>query len=137
MSSADELQVALQDMSQCQRVMIDTQGVSARDVNSIRKLHQIIGVQAKGSLAKIKIQLVLACTTRDLELHEQAKAFSILNPDSLMFTRLDETYSFGAIYSLSNRLRLPVSVFSTGRKVTEEWENATAERLTASILNIL
>ena len=136
-SSPEELQVALQDMSQCQRVMIDTQGVSVRDEASVKKLHQILGIQSKISTTRIKINLVLSCTTRDLELQNQAKVFSIFNPSALMFTRLDEAFSFGVIYSLSNRLRLPVSVFSTGRKVTEEWENATPERLTASILNIL
>jgi flagellar biosynthesis GTPase FlhF len=50
---------------------------------------------------------------------------------------MDETFSFGSIYSLSQRLRLPVAIFTTGKKVTEEWENASAERLTASILNIV
>jgi flagellar biosynthesis protein FlhF len=131
-SNAEELSVAIQDMSQCQRIFIDTPGVSSRDHQAIRKMQIILASQPR-----TKIQLVISTTTRDLELHEQSKAFSVLSPESLMFTRLDEAYSFGSIYSLSNRLRLPVSVFSTGRKVTEDWENATAERLTASILNIL
>jgi len=130
--NADQLAIALQDMGQCQRVFIDTPGISSRDSKAMRKLQIILSSQPR-----IRVQLVISATTRDLELREQSKAFSILNPESLMFTRLDETYSFGSIYSLSNRLRLPVSVFSTGKKVTEDWENATAERLTASILNIL
>jgi flagellar biosynthesis protein FlhF len=128
----DELQVAIQDMSQCNRIFIDTPGISSRDQNAIRHLQNILSFNAR-----VRVQMVVSSTTRDLELHEQAKAYAILNPESLMFTRLDEAFSFGAIYSLSNRLRLPVSVFSTGKKVTADWENATAERLTASILNIL
>ena len=131
-TNSEELAVAIQDMSQCQRVFIDTPGVSGRDTANLRKLQVILASQPR-----IKIQLVLSCTTRDLELHEQGKAFSVFNPESLVFTRLDEAYSFGSIYSLSSRLRLPISVFSTGKKVTEDWENATPERLTASILSIL
>ena len=131
-SSVDELSVALQDMSQSNRIFIDTPGLSPKDVNGVRRLRNLLQ-----AVASIKVELVVCATTRDLEIHEQGKAFSELNPESLIFTRLDETYSFGSIYSLSSRLHLPVSVFCTGRKVTEEWENASAERLTASILNIL
>jgi flagellar biosynthesis protein FlhF len=129
--SQDELLVAIQDMSQCARIFIDTPGVSSRDQAQIRRLQNLIS-----AVPGVKVELVVSATTRDLELREQGKAFSGLTPGSLMFSRLDETYSYGSIFSLSNRLSIPVSVFSTGRKVTEQWENATAERLTASILNI-
>lgn len=131
-NSAEELQVAIQDMSQCNRIFIDTPSVSLRDPNGIRKLSKIIN-----SIPQIKIHLVLSCTTRDLETQEQARIYSQLQPESILFSRMDEAFSFGSIYSISSRLRLPVSIFSTGKKVTGEWEAATAERLTASILNIL
>jgi flagellar biosynthesis protein FlhF len=131
-NTIEEFQVALQDMSQCQRIFIDTPGLSAKDGVSIRRLQTILG-----SSPAIKVQFVVSTLTRDLEVHNQARAFAILQPEALMFTRLDETNSFGGIYSLSNRVNLPMTVFSTGRKVTEDWENASPERLTASILNIL
>jgi flagellar biosynthesis protein FlhF len=88
-------------------------------------------------VSRSRVHQVISAITRDQEAREQVKTYSVLKPGSLMFTRLDETSSFGNIYSLSGRAGLPVSVFSTGRKVTEQWENASAERLTASILNIL
>ncbi len=134
--TADELTSALQDLSQCSTVFIDTPGASPREPQVIQRLQKILRANALGEL-KIRIQFVVSSTTRDLELHEQAKAFLTLKPESLMFTKLDEAYSFGVIYSLSKRVQLPVSVFSTGKKVTEGWENASAERLTASILNII
>jgi flagellar biosynthesis protein FlhF len=131
-SSQEELSVAIQDMSQCNRLFIDTPGVSPREAGQIRKLASIFeGIRG------VRIHLVVSATTRDQESREQGKGFGTLRPVSLMFTRLDECFSFGGIYSLSQQLGLPVSVFSSGRKVTEQWENASAERLTASILNIL
>lgn len=131
-TNSEEFMVAIQDMSQCGRIFIDTPGVSSKDPQTIRKLQMILR-----SIPSVRVELVLSATTRDLELHEQGKAFAGLNPNSILVTRLDEAYSFGSIYSISHRLRLPISVFSTGKKVTEQWENASAERLTASILNIL
>lgn len=131
-ASVEELQVALQDMSQCSRIFIDTPGIALRDASMIRALENIL----KG-VSRCRIHQVVSAITRDQDAREQVKAYAALKPGSLMFTRLDETSSFGNIYSLSGRSGLPVSVFSTGRKVTEQWENASAERLTASILNIL
>ncbi len=131
-ASIEELQVALQDMSQCSRIFIDTPGIALKDSASIRSLENILR-----GVSRCRVHQVISAITRDHEAREQVKAYSLLKPGSLMFTRLDETSSFGNIYSLSGRAGLPVSVFSTGRKVTEQWENASAERLTASILNIL
>ena len=131
-ASAEEMQVAIQDMSQCNRIFIDTPSVSLRDQNAIQRLAIILSAAPQA-----KRHLVLSSTTRDLETQEQARIYLQLKPESIMFTRMDETFSFGSIYSISSRLRLPVSIFSTGKKVTGDWEAATAERLTASILNIL
>jgi flagellar biosynthesis protein FlhF len=131
-ASVEELQVALQDMGQCSRIFIDTPGIALRDTTMIRALENVL----KG-VSRSRVHQVISAITRDQDAREQVKAYSVLKPGSLMFTRLDETSSFGNIYSLSGRAGLPVSVFSTGRKVTEQWENASAERLTASILNIL
>ena len=131
-SGNDELQVAVQDLSQCDRIFVDTPGISCRDLNSIRKLSGMLS-----TIKGIKVNLVLNATTRDAELRENARAFLEANPSSLMFTRLDETLGLGSIFSVSQHLGIPVSVFSNGRRVTEQWEIATGERLAASILNIL
>ncbi len=131
-SSLEELQVAIQDMSQCSRLFIDTPGLNPRDAVLIRKLETIL----KGANG-LRINLVVSATTRDQEMREQGRVFGELRPVALMFTRLDESFSCGSIFSLSQHLGLPVAIFSSGRKVTEQWENATAERLTAAILNIL
>lgn len=130
--SAEELQVAIQDMSQCNRIFIDTPSVSLRDQSAIQRLAGILSAAPQA-----RKHLVLSCTTRDMENQEQARVYSQLKPESILFSRMDETFSFGSIYSISSRLGLPVSIFSTGKKVTGDWEAASAERLTASILNIL
>ncbi len=131
-SSPDELQVAIQDLAQCGRIFVDTPGIPARDHAGIRKLSGLIDLVPRG-----RVHLVVNATVRDAELREQARVFGAMKPASLMFSRLDETFAFGGIYSLARHLGIPVSIFSSGRKVTEQWEKATAERLAASILNIL
>jgi flagellar biosynthesis protein FlhF len=131
-SSVDEMQVAIQDMSICQRIFIDTPGVNRKDTNSIHRIRTLLQC-----VPNVKTQMVLSAITRDLELHEQAKVLHAFHPESVIFTRLDEAYSPGVVFSVSNRLKIPVSVFSRGKKVTEDWESASPERIAASILNIV
>jgi flagellar biosynthesis protein FlhF len=131
-SSREELQVAIQDLSQCNRIFIDTPSVSVRDLNALKQLSEIVSA-APGA----NVHYVISCVTRDLETYEQSRIYLKLNPNSLMFSRMDEAFSFGSIYSISSRLGIPVTVFLSGKKVTGDWELATAERLAASILNIV
>jgi flagellar biosynthesis protein FlhF len=131
-SGSEELQVAIQDLSRCDRVFVDTPGIQCRDAATLRKLGALLS-----TIGGLNVNLVLNASTRDAELRENAKSFLPLNPSALMFTRLDETFGLGCIFSVSQHLGVPVSVFSNGRRVTEQWENATGERLAASILNIL
>ncbi|MBS1958669.1 MAG: hypothetical protein JST80_04275 [Bdellovibrionales bacterium] len=131
-SSIEELQVAIQDMSQCGRIFIDTPGVSAKETNTVNRIRSLLS-----SVPGVRVQVVLSAITRDLELQEQARVLQSFNPESIVFTRLDESYSPGVVLSVSNRLRLPISVFTKGKKVTEDWETASPERITASILNII
>ncbi len=130
--SGDELQLALQDFSLVDYVFVDTPGFSARDAEGVNR----IGILLK-SVPRLKKHFVAPSTTRMLELHAQAKAAHSIGMDSIIFTKLDESISFGVMASLAHRLQVPMSVFSTGKRVTQDWEEATAERLTASILNIV
>lgn len=130
-TSVDELQVAIQDMSGCHRIFIDTPGISSRDPETFQQLKSFLQ-----AVPQIRVQAVLSVTTREHEISEQSKLIQSLNPQSLVFTRLDESYSPGVVLSISNRMRIPVSVFSRGKKVTQDWETATPERIAASILNL-
>lgn len=131
-NTENELVLALQDLSQCGWIFIDTPGISYKDKAALNRLTQFLK-----SDHRIRVELVLNSITRDFELGEQGKAFQSLKPESLIFTRLDEASTQGNIFTLSKNLKTPLSVFSSGKKVTEDWENATSERLTASILNLI
>ncbi len=131
-SSMEELQVAIQDLSQCNRIFIDTPSIPVKDQNAIKSLGHLLSA-APGA----NIHYVISCVSRDLETYEQSRLYLKLRPNSLMFSRMDESFSFGSIYSISSRLGIPVTIFLSGKKVTGDWESATAERLAASILNIV
>jgi flagellar biosynthesis protein FlhF len=56
-----------------------------------------------------------------------AQRYEIFGPSKLLFTRLDETETFGPILSQSVRMGKPVSYLSRGQRIPEDLEAATRE----------
>jgi len=55
--------------------------------------------------------------------------YSIFGPAKLLFTRLDETSSYGAVLNESVRAGLPVSFLGTGPRVPDDVEPAAQDRI--------
>ena len=53
-------------------------------------------------------------------------SFEIFRPQRLLFTKLDETSSFGPIVNESARTGKPVSFLATGQRIPEDLETASA-----------
>jgi flagellar biosynthesis protein FlhF len=61
-------------------------------------------------------------------------AFEVLRPQHLLFTKLDETRSYGPIFSEAARTRKPLSFFAAGQRIPEDLEAATPERVLEMVL---
>ena len=129
--NVDDLKAALQDFKGLDLVLIDTTGRSQRDPNSLKEMHV-----ALSSIPNIRTQLVLSVTTRDTELYDMANRFSLFHPQGLILSKLDEANIYGAIYNVSQKVKLPLLYFTTGQRVPEDIEEATRERVASLILNI-
>jgi flagellar biosynthesis protein FlhF len=62
-------------------------------------------------------------------------AFEILKPRHLLFTKLDDTGSYGPIFSEAARTGKPLSFFTTGQRIPEDLEAATPERVLDLVLH--
>jgi flagellar biosynthesis protein FlhF len=60
--------------------------------------------------------------------------YSIFGPAKLLFTRLDETSSYGVILNESVRTGLPVSFLGTGPGIPDDLEPATQDRIIDHLL---
>ena len=130
-ANADELKIAISDLQSMDLVLIDTTGRSQKDQESLREMSL-----ALDAIPGVRRELVLSATTRDTELHDMGKRFGIFRPEGLIFSKLDEAMTCGAILNLTHKLKLPLIAFTTGQRVPEDIEDATAERLTALILDL-
>jgi flagellar biosynthesis protein FlhF len=68
------------------------------------------------------------------DLSRVVDAFEVLRPRHLLFTKFDETGSFGPLFSEAVRTHKPLSFFATGQRIPEDLETATQTRLMELIL---
>jgi flagellar biosynthesis protein FlhF len=61
-------------------------------------------------------------------------AFGAFQPKRLLFTKLDETGSYGPIFNETARTAKPLSFFTSGQRIPEDLEAATRQRLLDLIL---
>ena len=112
-------------------ILIDTVGSSQHDKEKIEKLSGFLKVN---TFAEININLVLSAITKYEDLTDIYNNFSILPIDTLIFTKLDETKSYGNIFSLLLDTKKPVSYYSIGQEVPDDLMEANAEYLLKGIL---
>ena len=130
-SNVDDLKCAIQDFRALDLVLIDTTGRSQKDLDSLQSMYEVLS-----HVPNIRSELVLSTNTKDSELADIGKKFSLFKPEGLIFSKLDESMSYGSIYNISHKLKLPLVYFTTGQKVPEDIEVASKERLVSLILDL-
>ena len=78
--------------------------------------------------------LVLSATTKEKDLKEIVQKYKGIPIDGLIFTKLDETTSYGNIYNTLLGTGLPLSYLSSGQKVPEDIDLATPKKVADLIL---
>ena len=128
---AAELNQALTDFKDMDLVLLDTAGRSQRDATQMNELKEFLtGHEDFTNL------LVLGATTKDQDLVEMTKRFSLVPLQGVIFTKLDESTSYGSIFNHAIRFKLPLAWLTTGQNVPEDIEPASRERLVDLLLNI-
>jgi len=111
-------------------VLVDTAGFGPRDEKKLVELSNVL------SSVRTETHLCVSSTTRDADLMQVIQRFRIFEPEYLVFTKLDETTSYGNIYNLAAKTHMPLSYFTMGQRVPEDVEVATKERVADLILNL-
>ena len=130
-SSSEDLRSAVADFKSLDVVIVDTTGRSQKDPVSLKEMEEMLK-QVPG----IQTHLVLSATTRDAELYDMAQRFSVFLPQGVIISKLDEATTFGSIYNVSQKTKLPLLYFTTGQRVPEDIEEASKERIAALILDL-
>jgi flagellar biosynthesis protein FlhF len=128
-STPKELEKALAAHTDKDLVLIDTVGRSPKDKETIEGLRSMLD-----SSFTIETHLCVAATTRERELRGIVESFKALPISRLLFTKLDESSSFGSIVNLQIENKLPLSYFTRGQRVPEDIEPASGKKVADLIL---
>jgi flagellar biosynthesis protein FlhF len=126
---ASGLTQALEDHRTKSLILIDTPGYCVGDLDGAADLAQILSARPE-----IDVHLVLSASMKPVDLTRVVEAFKIFRPAKLLFTKLDETDSFGPIYCEAARTHNPLSFFGTGQRIPDDLTEATADLLIDRIL---
>jgi len=124
LESASALHQALEEYRHKDLILLDTPGYGAREMDAATELAAFLAAQPN-----VDIHLVLTASLKSADLPHVVDGFAVFQPRKLIFTRLDETSSFGVILSQAARTGLPVSFLATGQQIPEDLEAATRERI--------
>ncbi len=127
--SKTELTGVLDDFRHCDAVLIDTTGRNYLDRAHVRRLHSVFH-----NAPRLSHFLVLSATAKDEDLKQTIVHFGEININSLIFTKLDETFHHGCILNQLLRFNYPISFMGTGQRVPEDIEPATQKRLLSLLL---
>jgi flagellar biosynthesis protein FlhF len=113
--SPDQLQAAFEKHEDKDLILIDTAGRNPRDEVRLEELALFFGPDCG-----VSTHLVLAAPTRERELQETVRRFGRLNPESLVFTKLDECENCGALLNIPVHSDFPISYLTNGQRVPED-----------------
>ncbi len=121
---------AIDALSDCDTVILDTAGRSQRDSARLDELGEFLKAAEPD-----QTQLVLSLASAESVIAAAAERYGALGPDRLLLTKLDEAVDYGVILNIARRVGLPMSFVTTGQEVPDHIEPASAERLARLVLD--
>jgi len=130
---ADSLREALDTLHDKDLILIDTAGMSQRDM-MLNK--QFAMLQAEG-LPEIKTYLTLATNCQRGVLTETGNKFKEMNLAGCILTKVDETTSMGGALTVAVENDLPISYFCDGQQVPEDIHLARAHSIVSRSVSVM
>jgi flagellar biosynthesis protein FlhF len=106
---------AFQQLDGCDIIFMDTAGRNYRNELYVSELNSLLTTHAAS-----ETYLVLSMTTRYRDMKAIVEAFSRFRLDKVLFTKADETTTFGAPVNLLSEYPLQLSYIATGQNVPDD-----------------
>jgi len=110
-------------------ILVDMPGRSQGHAEHLRDLAELVR-----ALPQPTVLLALAASTRYADLLHAVEAYSCLPLSGLLFTKLDETSSYGALVNLPARTGKPLTYLTAGQNVPQDIDLASAAEVARLVL---
>jgi flagellar biosynthesis protein FlhF len=129
LETVSSLAQAIEENRGKELIFIDTPGLAYGDLADSESLAHFLATRAD-----IDTHLVLPASMKPADLSRMVDAFEVLRPQHLLFTKLDETGSYGPIFGEAARSGKALSFFTAGQRIPEDLEAASSERVLDLVL---
>ncbi|MDT3699262.1 MAG: flagellar biosynthesis protein FlhF [Thermincola sp.] len=119
-----ELQAAISRHPDKDLILIDTAGRSHKNTEQMVELKSFLDIAVPSD-----VFLVLSATTRSKDMTEIVNSYSDIPLTRLVFTKLDETSSFGAILNVIASTQKSLSYITVGQNVPDDIEVADSGKI--------
>jgi flagellar biosynthesis protein FlhF len=113
----------------CDVVLVDTAGRNFRHDEYVSEIKVYLD-----ALNVDEVLFVLSVTSKTEDLHALVTQFQGVRVDRLLFTKLDETTSHGAIVELAMTYDLPLSFVTNGQSVPDDIEIANLNKILSAVM---
>ena len=124
-----EMEQAIESMSECDVILIDTTGRSSKNAMQISELRTFVE-KANPDV----INMVISATTKNKDIKTILEGYKELNYNNVIVTKLDETTSYGCLYNVARISNKPISFITTGQNVPDDINIPTKEDMARFIL---
>lgn len=114
-SNRNDLAIALDKLADKRLVLIDTAGMSQRDLGLSQQFATL-----KGAGHNVKVYLALSATAQKTITDEIVRVFSEIELTGTIITKVDEAASLGAMLATLIRYQLPTMFISNGQQIPED-----------------
>jgi flagellar biosynthesis protein FlhF len=126
--SLEQLPRLVADARKTECVLIDTPGFSAQDRPAAEKL-----AAALAACGDVDVHLVAPAYMKARDLRKSIVSYRLFQPSKLLVTRMDETETFGTVFSEAALAGLALSFVACGPRIPGDIRAATSEDLLAMV----
>jgi flagellar biosynthesis protein FlhF len=125
----EDIKEAIESMSDCDFVLIDTAGRSPKDTMKLNELKRFLAFAEPD-----EVHLVLSTTASEGCVELALEKFGEVRVDKLIFTKVDEAAQLGVVLNVIRKVNKGLAYMTTGQDVPDDIEVGHGKRLAQLIL---
>jgi flagellar biosynthesis protein FlhF len=129
--SIKDMEKTIENMKNCDVILVDTTGRSSKNVMQISELRAFIEKTKSED-----IHLVMGASTKNSDIKTIVEGYRVLNYNSIIVTKLDETSTYGSLLNILSYGKKPLSYVTTGQNVPDDIRCLNCEELVNLIMGV-
>jgi flagellar biosynthesis protein FlhF len=129
--NSNDFQQAIQQFESYDMVFIDTAGRNFRNQKYVEDLKNIIDYNQD-----METFLVFSLTSKQIDMEDIYKQFSLIPIDRIIFTKADETSTYGAMFNIIYSEKKAAAYITNGQNVPDDLVAATPENVVNRIIGV-